>query len=87
MSTLRNCLDAAPDFLIKEDDAMAITANQLTTLAAEWIGVCEDDRLTETDPKLFAGRQFLNSYCVEYLRTDHEYLRERFEAAHVHLLG
>ncbi|MBN7784082.1 type II toxin-antitoxin system HipA family toxin [Ponticoccus gilvus] len=87
MSTLRSCLDAAPDFLIKEDDAKAIIGDQLTTLAAEWAGVCEDAKLNETDRNLFAGRQFLNSYCVEDLDVDHEDLRERFEAARAQLAG
>lgn len=39
MSTPRSCLDAAPAFLIKEDDAKAIIGDQLATLVSEWAGV------------------------------------------------
>ncbi|WP_157973527.1 hypothetical protein [Tropicimonas sp. IMCC34043] len=66
---------------------MAIIADQLATIAGEWTGVCEAAILTETDRKLFAGRQFLNRDCVDGLGADHDDLRERFEAARARLVG
>lgn len=44
-------------------------------------------KAAETDRKLFAGRQFLNSYCIEGLGAEHRTLLEGFEAARAQLLG
>lgn len=87
MSTLYSCLAAAPDFLLNDDEAEAIIKNQLMTVAREWNLVCEEAQLTETDRKLFAGRQFLNSYCIEDLGTKYDELREGFREAQAQLLG
>ena len=67
MSTLKNCLDAAANFLLSEVEAVSIIEDQIATIANEWDRVCEEARLTETDERLFAGRQFLNAYCVDGL--------------------
>lgn len=85
MSTLQNCLTAAPDFLLNDEEAKAIIENQFATIANEWKKLCEEAKLTETDRKLFAGRQFLNSYCVEGLGAEHSALLEGFEAARAQL--
>ncbi|WP_251048133.1 type II toxin-antitoxin system HipA family toxin [Halomonas sp. ISL-56] len=87
MSTLHNCLTAAPDFLLNEKEAKSIIDNQLATIASEWKELCEEAKLTETDRKLFAGRQFLNSYCIEGLGAEHSAFREGFESARAQLLG
>ena len=87
MSTLHSCLAAAPDFLLNDTEAKSIIENQLATIAREWNGLCEEAKLTETDRKLFAGRQFLNSYCVEGLGGEHSALLEGFEAARAQLLS
>lgn len=86
-STLKSCLDAASDFLLNEDDATGIIEDQLEVISGEWDGLCEVAKLTKTDRNLFAGRQFLNSYCVAGLGAEHRTLLERFEAASAQLLG
>ncbi|GAA5172793.1 MULTISPECIES: type II toxin-antitoxin system HipA family toxin [Halomonadaceae] len=87
MSTLHSCLAAAPDFLLNDQQAQAIIENQLLTIAGAWDGVCEQAKLTETDRRLFAGRQFLNSYCVEGLGAAHSTIRDGFAATRAQLLG
>ena len=87
MSTLHSCLAAAPDFLLNDKEAKAIIERQFATIASEWSRLCEEARLTETDRKLFAGRQFLNSYCGEGLGAEHRALLEGFEATRAQLLG
>ncbi|WP_245798093.1 type II toxin-antitoxin system HipA family toxin [Chromohalobacter japonicus] len=87
MSTLHSCLAAAPDFLLNDQQAQAIIENQLVTIARAWDGVCEQAKLTETDRRLFAGRQFLNSYCIEGLGAAHSTIRDGFAAARAQLLG
>lgn len=66
-STLAACLAAAPDYHLTEAEAAKLIEHQLTTIAQDWQSVCEEAKLTEVDRKLFAGRQFLNSYALEGL--------------------
>jgi serine/threonine-protein kinase HipA len=87
MSTLHSCLAAASDFLLNDKEARVIIEHQFATIASEWNQFCEEARLTETDRKLFAGRQFLNSYCVEGLGAEHSTLLKGFKAARTQLLG
>lgn len=87
MSTLRSCIAAAPDFLLSEDEAVAIIEQQITTIAGEWSGICDEAKLTQTDRNLFAGRQFLNPYCIEGLNDKHAALITHFEDARRHLIG
>ncbi len=80
MSTLASCLTAAPDYLLSDDDAATIIEEQIATIAAEWGRICARANLTETDQKLFAGRQFLNVYCIEGL-TGNQALQDAFHGA------
>ena len=77
MSTLRSCIDAATDFLLTEETAIGIIENQIATIADQWHTICTQAKLTETDKKLFAGRQFLNAYCIEGLH-GHKALQTTF---------
>ncbi|WP_280774941.1 type II toxin-antitoxin system HipA family toxin [Rhizobium sp. SG_E_25_P2] len=87
MSTLQSCLAAAPDFFLNEDEAKSLIEAQFATIASEWREICEEAKLTQTDRRLFAGRQFLNSYCVEGLAPAHNALLRRFEDARRYALG
>jgi len=86
MSTLRSCIAAAPDFLLSEDEAVAIIGQQIETIAGEWVSICDIAKMTETDRNLFAGRQFLNPYCLDGL-TGHKGLQEKFLAARETLIA
>ncbi len=77
MSTLRSCIDAASDFLLSENEAISIIEQQIVTIAGEWDAICDIAKMTETDQKLFAGRQFLNPFCLVGL-TKQEGLRNTF---------
>lgn len=48
--------------------------------AEHWQEVCDGADLSHVDSKLFAGRQFLNSYALEGL-DDHMALQNAFRAA------
>jgi len=87
MSTLRACLDAAPDFHLGEEEAQAIMTRQITTIAGEWNATAEQAALTPTDRSLFAGRQFLNPYCIDGLDENHAALNRTFEDARRSLTG
>lgn len=86
MSHLRTCLDAAPDFHLGAADAQAIMIDQITTIAREWNAIAEEAELTPTDWGFFAGRQFLNPYCVEGLGEDCAALKCTFEDARQSLM-
>ncbi len=79
-STLATCLSAAADFHLSNEDALAIMTGQIDTIAANWQKVCEECELTPVDQALFAGRQFLNVYCLEGLDGQNG-LQESFRAA------
>ncbi len=54
--------------------------HQITTIAKRWQEVCDEADLSPVERKLFAGRQFLNSYALEGL-DDHKALRDAFQTA------
>ena len=79
-STLATLLAAAPDYHLKEAEASALIEHQVTTMAHLWQEVCDEADLSPVDSKLFAGRQFLNSYVLDGL-DDHKALQDAFRAA------
>ncbi|EPE96237.1 type II toxin-antitoxin system HipA family toxin [Rhizobium grahamii] len=85
-STLATVLAAAPDYHLKEAEAAATIEHQIKTIAEHWQAVCEEADLSPVDRKLFAGRQFLNSYALEGLDSQ-KALQDRFRAAHDTLLA
>jgi len=85
-STLAICLAAAPDYHLKEAEAVALIEQQIVTIANQWQTACDQAELTPVDRKLFAGRQFLNSYALEGL-TGRKELRDAFEAAQAALIA
>lgn len=87
ISTLANCLAAAPDFLLTDNEALDIITHQIATIAGDWDAICALADLSVTDKALFGGRQFLNPYCVSGLGPEHEALRDVFEGSREHLLG
>ena len=80
-STISTCLAAAIDFHLTQDDATALLASQIDTIAEAWLPICEDAALGTVDRRLFAGRQFLNPYCMEGLGSAHAGLSSRFRDA------
>lgn len=87
MSTIAACLSAARDFHLSEDDAAAIIASQIETISENRAVLCDEAALSPVDAKLFAGRQFLNSYCVQGLGSREEAVRGCFEDARARTIG
>lgn len=79
-SRLAICLSAAPDFHLSETEAAALIERQIAVIADNWGSICDEAGLSQVDRRLFAGRQFLNSYALEGLE-GHAALRGAFEAA------
>lgn len=85
-STLATLLAAAPDYHLKEAEAAALIERQTTTIAEHWQGVCDEADLSPVDRKLFAGRQFLNSYALDGLN-GHKALADAFRTARETLIA
>ncbi|WP_404398461.1 type II toxin-antitoxin system HipA family toxin [Idiomarina loihiensis] len=64
-SQISSCLEAAPNFLLKQDEALAIFENQKSVIEQNWQNVCDEAELSEVDRKLFWGRQFLNPFSLQ----------------------
>lgn len=79
-STLATVLAAAPAFLLKDAEAVALIEHQITTIATHWQSTCDEANLTPVDRRLFAGRQFLNEYALEGL-TGQKALQDSLNAA------
>lgn len=79
-STLATCLAAAPDYHLKEAEGAALIKHQITTIAEHWPAVCDAAELSQVDRKLFAGRQFLNSYALAGL-DGHKALQDAYRSA------
>ncbi|MCX7329650.1 MAG: HipA domain-containing protein [Hyphomicrobiales bacterium] len=76
-STIATCLAAAPYCHLKDAEAAALIEHQIATIAEHWQSVCDEAELSPIDRKLFAGRQFLNSYALEGLNS-HKALQDAF---------
>ncbi|NBD95014.1 MAG: type II toxin-antitoxin system HipA family toxin [Gammaproteobacteria bacterium] len=86
MSTLANCLSAAPDFHLSEDEAIALMELQIETISQRWSALCDEAVLTPVDARLFAGRQFLNPYCTQGLGEAHKALKECLDEARARIM-
>jgi serine/threonine-protein kinase HipA len=86
MSTLAACLSAAADFHTSEVEAAAVIASQIEIILEHWAALCDEAALRPVDAKLFAGRQFLNPYCVQGLGGLHGALKECFEDARARII-
>lgn len=72
---------------VSEAEALAIMESQIATIADNWDAVCGEAALTDVDKKLFAGRQFLNPFCVEGLDQKHKAVIETFDDARGQITG
>ncbi len=69
MSKASICIDAAHKFLLSQEEAHAIVTHQKQVITDNWELVCDEAQLSKTDRNLLWGRQFLNPYAIEGLRT------------------
>ena len=60
----------AHNFLLSKDEALAIFETQKDIIEKNWMTVCDEAALNETDRKLLWGRQFLNSFAFEGMETN-----------------
>jgi len=86
-STLATCLSAAPDFLLNDEQATAIIERQITDISEYWTATCEEAALSHTDQALFAGRQFMNTFCLYDLGDGHTALKRTFEHARAQIMN
>lgn len=76
-SQIATCLAAAGDFHLAADQAIAIVSEQLETIGAHWLSLCDEADLGRVDRTLFWGRQFLNPFAFYGLDRPAAALAER----------
>lgn len=81
MSRISSCLRAASNFLLSQEEAIAIVETQIKSITKNWFSVCDSAQLNEADRSLLWGRQFLNPYAYEDLEGDAEPLRKMAQEA------
>ncbi|MDD2558758.1 MAG: hypothetical protein PHH87_10825 [Desulfuromonas sp.] len=64
-SQLKTCLEAAPHFLLSENEAVDIFDRTETVIRENWDVVCEEAELSTVDKALMWKRQFLNPFSTE----------------------
>lgn len=65
MSTLENCLAAAPNFLLDDNRAKDIIAAQIDVIRDNWDAVCDEASMNDVERTLFRQRMFLNPFAFE----------------------
>lgn len=65
MSTLANCLEAAPVFQLSGDAAEEIIGRQIRMIRDEWDDICGEAALTEVERNLLEQSLFLNPFIFE----------------------
>ena len=85
-STIATLLEAAVNFHLTEEYAASLIEKQIATIAESWQAICEEAKLSPVDQRLFAGRQFLNPYCIEGLGEERAALAARFEDARAKII-
>lgn len=67
LSRLSVCLEAAKNFLLSEQEAVAIMENLLRAIIEYWDEACDLAKLTRVDRSLLWQRQFVNPFIFEGL--------------------
>lgn len=65
LSKLESCLEAAPHFLLSENEAKAMFDQQREAIETNWGKVCDEAGLSAVDRNFFWKRQFLNPFAFE----------------------
>lgn len=64
-SRIALCLDAAPNFQLSREEAIALARHQIVTIKERWAKVCDEANLPQVERNLFWRRQFLHPYAFE----------------------
>ncbi len=68
-SQLGGCVERAPIYHLRTNEAREIIDHQIDTIAGEWDAACDRARLTRADRSFFWRRQFLNPFAFEDYET------------------
>lgn len=66
-SRIITCLEAAPHFLLNEEEALEIVERQIDCIEGNWSKVCDEAALSEVDRNLLWRNQVLNPFAFEGL--------------------
>lgn len=86
-SFLANCLSAASNFLLSEEQALQIMENQITVIAENFKTIWKEAELESPKENSMAARQFLNPSCLQQLDERHAPMKRRLEEARAEIFG
>jgi len=66
-SRFSSCIKAANEFMLNEDQAIAIILLQVNAFMQNWGALCDEADISPVDRGFFIGRQFLNPYSYQDL--------------------
>ncbi len=69
-SQVVGCVERAHLYQLSKSEATAIVDHQIDVIKRDWVEVCEQAELSQTDRSYFWKRQFLNDYALEGWRSD-----------------
>ncbi len=69
-SQLKECIAAAPQFMLSRHDAILIVEEIAEILVANWKSLCDESELSKIDQNLFKSNQFFNRFAFENLDED-----------------
>jgi serine/threonine-protein kinase HipA len=64
-SRIALCLDAAANFQLSHDEAIAVARHQIVTIKRRWAAICDEANLPQVERNLLWRRQFLHPYAFE----------------------
>lgn len=64
-SRIALCIEAAKNFQLSREEAIATAKHQIVTIRDQWESVCDEASLPPVERNLFWRRQFLNPYAFE----------------------
>jgi serine/threonine-protein kinase HipA len=68
-SRIATCIEAAPQFLLSEGEAIQIVEKLVICIEKNWPVVCDEASLSEVDRNLLWGNQVLNPFVFERLES------------------
>lgn len=76
LSQLRECIAAAPQFLLSRSEAIQMAEALANSICKHWKDLCEESEVSEVDRKLFSRNQFFNPFAFEGLEKDSQHLEQ-----------
>ena len=76
LSRFKECINAAPQFLLSEKEAIQIIEEIAISIIGNWGDICKESEISTVDRKLLGSHQFFNPFAFENLEEDSKHLEK-----------